>query len=163
MSDAVIERFNRHFEAAGDDDCWNWTGSTTKGGYGVFCMSKDKHTTASRACYILFIGQLDENEVVCHTCDNPLCVNPSHLFKGTQMVNIQDMIKKGRKAPVRDMRGEKHPRTKLTNEEAVAIFNSTESARVLAEKYSVSKSTVYAIKSGRNYGSATINPREDIV
>lgn len=81
--------------------CWLWTGSRTADGYGFFSLSApDKsgriEQRAHRAAWRLFHGELPSDKLVCHTCDMPLCVNPSHLFLGTKLDNAQDMAAKGR-------------------------------------------------------------------
>jgi predicted XRE-type DNA-binding protein len=83
--------FKINFE--GEGDCWIWKAATTNG-YGVFHAFGE--SKAHRVSYRYFVGDIPEGMVVCHTCDNPLCVNPTHLFLGTQRDNMQDMISKGR-------------------------------------------------------------------
>ncbi len=70
-------------------ECWNWTGSTTNGGYGVMNISQ-KIIRATRMSYELNKGKIPEGLFVLHHCDNPLCVNPTHLFLG----NDSDLIVK---------------------------------------------------------------------
>lgn len=79
------------------DGCWLWTGRKMKSGYGVFLMS-ELHTTilAHRAAYTLFCGSIPQGLYVCHSCDITSCVNPKHLWVGTQKDNLQDMSRKGR-------------------------------------------------------------------
>jgi hypothetical protein len=81
------------------ENCWLWTGSKIPKGYGKFqtVISKNKYKQeySHRISYELFVGKI-ENKCVLHTCDNPSCVNPKHLFLGTQKENIEDRQQKGR-------------------------------------------------------------------
>lgn len=80
------------------DQCWIWHAAVNGTGRGQFRMTSagDSTTTAPRAAYLLFVGDLEDYEVVCHRCDDPMCVRPSHLFNGTQVENVADMRAKGR-------------------------------------------------------------------
>lgn len=76
--------------------CWIWDGAKDKHGRGKTFIGK-KSYTAPRASWIRFIGNISKDQMVCHKCDNPSCINPDHLFLGTQLDNVTDMINKGRK------------------------------------------------------------------
>lgn len=85
---------------------------------------------------------------VCHKCDNPPCVNPEHLFLGTPKDNVADMISKGRgRLGVRE-RGELNFNAKLTAEQALAIKQSKEPSKVLADRYGIHFTHVNRIRRG---------------
>jgi hypothetical protein len=98
-----------------------------------------------RAAYRLFVGPLPSGMHVLHKCDNPICVNPGHLFLGTQADNAKDMWQKRRGRPGVS-RGEDHGCAKLTAESVLQIRDSTESDVALAEKYKVSRTTIHEIR-----------------
>jgi hypothetical protein len=75
--------------------CWLWTGAKNHSGRGHARVNK-KLITAPRLAWKLFKGDFSRHLYICHKCDNPTCVNPKHLFLGTQLDNVQDSIKKGR-------------------------------------------------------------------
>jgi hypothetical protein len=81
--------------------CWIWQKATKKCKRGThnygWLTFKGKQTTAHRASYQLFVGEIPKGKCVCHKCDNPICVNPDHLFVGSQKDNVNDMIQKNRK------------------------------------------------------------------
>jgi hypothetical protein len=98
------------------DGCWYWTGSTTGNGYGHFATATS--TVAHRFSFTVHTGQPCGDLLVCHKCDNKLCVNPDHLFLGTQKDNMMDMVRKGRNKPYI---GSKNPLSKLDEKEAKNI------------------------------------------
>ena len=98
---SVEERFLSKVKKT--DTCWVWTAACFKQPanrktppYGQFWISKVKCTSAHRAAYQLFVGPIPEDKFVLHNCDNPLCVNPTHLRLGNQLENIRESVQKGR-------------------------------------------------------------------
>jgi hypothetical protein len=83
------------------DSCWIWVGCKFPSGYGSFSLRKDGlvvEQRAHRVSYILHKGDIPKGLFVCHTCDNPACVNPDHLWLGTHQQNNQDKVNKKRHA-----------------------------------------------------------------
>ena len=128
------------------DGCWQWLGSELKNGYGSFRFNG--HTIrAHRMVWILTYGQIPEGKKVCHHCDNRLCMNPQHLFLGTQKDNIWDMIIKGRSPTVgKPQIGEANRNAQLTQKQALEIRTSALRGKELAKLYSISLSQIYKIK-----------------
>lgn len=91
------ERFEEKFKINEETGCWEWQGSLNNCGYGFFAIKSGFQKTAHRASFELYIGTIPDKMKVCHECDNTLCVNPNHLFLGTQQDNMDDMYKKGRR------------------------------------------------------------------
>lgn len=103
-------RFWNKARIAGRDDCWEWLRSKDSGGYGMVGVS-GKNVKAHRVSWMLTHGEIPEGKCILHKCDNRLCINPRHLFVGTQQENIRDMVSKKRQHhPV----GERNPKAKLT-------------------------------------------------
>ncbi len=129
------------------DGCWIWKGPLREDGYGEFFIA-GRRFRAHRYSFERQYGPIPLGLFVCHRCDNPSCVNPDHLFAGTQRENMQDMAAKGRHGGP-DLRGEAHPMARITREVAQAIRVDLRPAKDVSAQYGVSKSLVWAIRSGR--------------
>lgn len=135
--------------------CWEWQGSTTNG-YGRTTINR-RGRYAHRHFFELYNRPLKANEKVCHSCDNRLCVNPEHLFTGSQADNIADMVAKGRQA-----RGSKNAAAKLTDDQVVEIYvrrNWGEPLEALAREFGVGINAVSRIALGRSWKHATAKLR----
>lgn len=91
----VQGRFWANVDKRGPDDCWEWQGYGNGKGYGTLWVSGSQ-CLAHRLSYELNNGPIPRNHHICHSCDNPGCVNPSHLFTGTNYENAIDKVNKGR-------------------------------------------------------------------
>ncbi len=121
-----------------EDGCWLWTGNTDRRGYGILSVPGKKYNQkAHRVAYELTHGDFQKDLLVCHECDKPGCINPKCLWLGTGMDNMVDRDRKGR-----------HGRAKITIKQVHGIRSSTEDALILAKKYGISRTSVYAIRNG---------------
>lgn len=148
----VIQRFLRECDHGSYAECWTWRGMVNTNGYGRFSLA-DNHRLAHRVAFEMFIGPVPEGMVVCHSCDNRLCVNPFHLWLGTQADNVQDAVRKGRHR-VPDTAGERNGNRKL-DWEKVAIIRSMVAGGapkfLVARAFQVSPSTVGGIVSNKTW------------
>jgi hypothetical protein len=92
---SLLEKLLNKIKINLQTDCWEWQAATNNVGYG-FIRDGNKMRTAHRVSYEQHVGPIPLGKIVCHTCDNPKCINPAHLWLGTMKDNLMDMIKKGR-------------------------------------------------------------------
>lgn len=133
------------------DDCILWQGARDKDGHGTLNV-QGKKMQAHRHIYMQNNEEDITNKVIRHMCDNPPCVNPNHLKAGTHQDNSNDMVARGRQ---RKAKGELNTAAKLTRDNVYEIRSLlVEGAAVnaIAKKYGVGTTTIYAIKTGQNWG-----------
>lgn len=165
--------------SAGVDACWAWMGAVDKDGYGRVTGGPYRCKVAHRVAFILANGNIPSRILVCHSCDNPPCCNPAHLWLGTNRANILDAKAKGRLAkaeqtwahkhpkrvaaivkrmrreqPERFARGERVNTAKLDANQVIrirALFAAGSSATTLAKLFGVSRSNVDWIVTRRSW------------
>ena len=152
-----IRRFWTRVERA--DGCWLWQGARSSrcnwGPYGVFNWMRDgkcRQERAHRFMWLVMHSELPKGLHVCHRCDNPLCVNPSHLFLGTDADNMADKVSKGRQAKGTDYKPS--ARRKLTEPDVsriIALCRSGKAQREVAALFGVTRETVTYIMLGKTW------------
>lgn len=128
------QRFWNHVTKG--DGCWQWSGAPDGQGYGKLWLPGNRSALAHRLSWEVHHGEVPERDVL-HRCDNRLCVNPDHLFLGTQADNVHDMVTKGRH------------RRKLSAaqvEEVIRLLGLGELQRVVADRFGVSQAAISKIK-----------------
>jgi hypothetical protein len=124
--------------------CWLWVGLPTTKGYGR-CQIAGRNLLAHRISYTLLKGAIPKGLLVCHKCDNRLCVRPAHLFLGTVLDNNRDCAAKQRNCGPRNV-GEENPLAKLTTEKVREIRRSSESGKSLAARFGIAQSVVSNVR-----------------
>lgn len=120
--------------------CWLWTACSDRRGYGSFSIAC-RTVRAHRASYLIHYGQIPNKMFVCHTCDTPKCVNPSHLFLGLHQDNMDDMVRKGR-SPKTRLYGNRNAKVKLSADDVQTIRKMAANGtpqKVIAAHYKISQ------------------------
>lgn len=155
----ISERFwNKVQKSDNPDGCWIWIGNRNGNNYGVISKSinqgKQDKLLAHRVSYELEYGNIPDGMNVLHKCDNPPCVRPKHLFLGTQLDNIADMVSKNRAIK---NRGILNPMAKVTEEQVLDIrfmyATGNYTYNQLAEIFDISDSSIWYIVTRKGWNS----------
>lgn len=133
-----------------ENECWEWLGDKDKHGYGRITY-EGKRQLVTRVLWKLMNDLIPDGMCICHTCDNPSCLNPKHLFLGSHHDNMVDMKKKGR-GRGKIMYGVDNPKTKLTEVQIREIRkrrNNGERGIDLAKEFGVTPTLICSIFKGR--------------
>lgn len=137
------------------DNCWIWTGHKDRAGYGTFGVPKGRMLRAHRYSWKIAHGEIPDSQIlVMHKCDNPSCVNPEHLFLGSQKDNSADKVSKNRQA-----KGSHQGLSKVTEDQVHTIRDryihgqrgGLNTTRRLSKEFGISLATVKQIVSGKTW------------
>lgn len=153
-SDSGINRFGdkeiieRNSCPEPNSGCWLWLGHLNPYGYGRLGRNRIERQ-AHRLSFLAHIGPIPDELKVLHKCDIPSCVNPDHLFLGTDEDNMQDMVTKGRNV---NPSGEDHPMAKLNYKDIQKIReNKISTISAIADHFGVSRRAIRFVKTGETW------------
>lgn len=149
ISETLESRFWQKVTVRDGDACWLWQAFVNRAGYGMI-RNGEMMALAHRVSWVIAHGAVPRGLHVLHHCDTPACVNPSHLYCGTNADNIADKVRRGRSSFARpDRRGELHPLAKLTEADVATIRSRAGvhgEGRRLAREFGVAPSTICHIQ-----------------
>jgi DNA-binding XRE family transcriptional regulator len=157
-AEPVETRLWKSYEPEPNTGCWLWCLTLNRDGYGLVNTLR-KTRQAHRVAYELAIGPIPDGKCVLHRCDVPPCINPSHLFLGTNAVNMADRDRKQRQA-----RYERQWKAKLTQEavrDIRARYDEGETQEDLAQEYGVWPTTIGYVVNGHTWKGIEV-PRRTI-
>lgn len=144
----IAMRVLRLVDMRDDDECWPFKGRLNHG-YGVIGYGQRDHLAHRLVFQIIKQSNID-GMIVCHSCDNPRCCNPGHLWLGSQQDNMADMKRKGR-CRNGGLKGVDHGGAKLTDADVIAIRQSSETPTVLGRQYGVTYQQIQSIRSRKTW------------
>lgn len=135
--------FWTHVKKMGLDECWPWTGPKYQQGYGSAYLH-GKMTRANRGMWTIYNGTIPDGKFVLHKCDNRICVNPSHLYLGTHLDNMRDIVMRNKHRKTAKLKRSDIPNIR-------AMIKDGESYNEIAKKFNVCGGTIYNVDRGRNW------------
>jgi len=154
----IIDRFLSRIDQKSSDECWPWLGGTTPSNRGMMRVD-GQQTNVYRISFRIFCGEIEANKVIMHKCDNPNCVNPSHLIKGTQQDNVNDMYAKNRQRHTPSI-GSNNGRAVLNEinvKDIKDLLRQGYSQSEIARMYEVTPRTICAINAGTLWAHVRID------
>ena len=130
------------------ESCWLWSGAVSSRGYGVMATDEGSSDSPHRVSFRLFVGPIADDLHVLHSCDEPLCVKPSHLFLGTNSDNIADKMLKLRQSR---LTGQQNGRARLTADQVIFARSSHMATRDLASMFGVCEATIRHAINGKTW------------
>lgn len=157
LHEGVVERFWEKVRTGRGRSCWLWQACLNHSGYGMIRNGPRGMSLAHRLSWAIHFGDPGSNQVL-HRCDNRECVNPAHLYLGTNADNMRDKVERGRSSyPRPDRQGQKHPLAKLTDRQVRAIRRRARGrrgeGRDLASEFGVSRATICNILKRKSWQS----------
>jgi len=149
---SVEDRFWEKVDKSGS--CWTWTAFRDKDGYGLFKVD-GKNIGAHRFSYTIENGRIENGKLICHSCDNPSCVRPNHLWLGTHKDNAQDKVRKGR---VQNQNGELNPNCMYTENNIRAMMKLLKSGmkqKDIGKLFGVRQQYISKVKNGQTWKHVT--------
>lgn len=154
LTTVEIERFWRRVDKKSHDECWEWKGAkaSKKKPYGVIKLSRDGKCVgilAHRVSYELSGREIEDGLIVCHSCDNPSCVNPSHLWMGTDADNSKDKVSKNRHTKGSDAWIAKLSESQIP--EIYKLYSDGWTQSEIGAKFEVSPKVISSILTGKSW------------
>lgn len=159
LTTETIERFWSHVSIGSPHECWLWNGGkrSDKSRYGSFKIASHVTVAASRVAHAIATGEDPGQMLVLHSCDNPPCCNPAHLWLGTNADNTADKLQKGR-ARTGDQRGTKNGNARLDEAKVTAIWQDIQAGKsntAIAAKHGMTHSLISRIRLGLTWRHVT--------
>jgi hypothetical protein len=156
-----VKRFWSHVNIKNENECWEWTGYKDKKGYGRININS-KMIGTHRFSYLIYNKIIPDGMLILHSCNNPSCVNPTHLRAGTNKDNAQDSLLAGTSRSLHQ-NGEKNTSSKITENQAIKIielYNSGVLLKDISEMFNIQVPAIQRIATGKRWSHIKNNPNK---